>query len=318
MALFSAETSEIGLFLITQITFNLSNRFLKILRFINGHPLGRKNKLGSYFRFFYWQVSQRMHPHEKVLSFTAKTRLVVKRHLIGATGNIYVGLHDFSEMGFLLHFLRSNDHFADIGANVGTYTILASGHAGAYTLAFEPLTDSLGWIKKNVQANHIDDKVKLFPYALGEHKTTVRFSSNLDAENHVLPDWEDTSETLVQVERFDDLCYPVTVPILAKIDVEGYETAVLKGMKQTIADDRLKAIIIELNGSGYRYDFDEKQIHSDLLAAGFKPYYYEPFSRKLTLLETFGANNTIYIRDVEFVKKRLQTAEKVRVNGVEF
>lgn len=302
----------------TQTTFILSNRFLKILRFINGHPLGRKNKLRSYYRFFYWQLSQRLYSHERLLPFTSKTSLVVKRHLIGATGNIYVGLHDFSEMGFLLHFLRRNDHFADIGANVGTYSVLASGHAGAYTLAFEPLPDSLEWLKKNVQANHIGDKVKLYQYALGDNKATVRFSSNLDAENHVLPAWESAEETLVQVERFDDLCYPAIVPILVKIDVEGYETAVLKGMQQTLTDTALKAIIIELNGSGYRYHFDEKQIHADLLAAGFQPYFYEPFSRQLTLLETFGANNTIYIRDIAFVHERLQTAEKIHVNGVAF
>jgi hypothetical protein len=37
-----------------------------------------------------------------------------------ATGNLYVGLHEFEEMAFLLHFLRRGDLFADVGANVGS------------------------------------------------------------------------------------------------------------------------------------------------------------------------------------------------------
>jgi FkbM family methyltransferase len=294
------------------------SRFTKILQFIKEHPLAGRNKWKYYKRFFYWQISQRFFAHDQVWRFTSKTKLVLRRHLIGATGNLYTGLQDFAEMGFVLHFLRSQDLFADIGANAGSYTVLASGHAGAKSLVFEPMQSTLIGLKKNININHIQEKTELHTVALGDVKTTVRFSNNLDAENHVLPDWEKADETLVKVEPFDDLFYPSKVPLLAKIDVEGYETAVLKGMRQTVADDRLKAIIIELNGSGYRYDFDEKQIHLDLLAAGFRPYAYEPYSRQLTLLEIFGANNTIYIRDVEFAKQRLQTAEKVHVNGVEF
>lgn len=296
----------------------LKSRFLKILSFIDAHPLARKNKLKSYFRFFYWQISQRLYPREATLSFTSLTKLVVKRHLIGATGNIYAGLHDFSEMGFLLHFLRKEDRFADIGANVGTYSVLASGHVGASTLAFEPMPKSLDWIKKNIAANNMSSKVTLFPCALGDAKTTVRFSSSLDAENHVIAEGETLDETLVQVERFDDLCYPSMIPSLVKIDVEGYETAVLKGMELTLANHELKAIIIELNGSGYRYDFDERAIHSNLVRIGFNPYLYDPFTRSLTALSSFGPNNTVYIRDLEFVQQRVQSAEPIRVNGVQF
>jgi FkbM family methyltransferase len=294
------------------------SRFSRIMAFINNHPLAGKSKWKYYKRFIYWQLSQRLFAHDQVWSFTSKTKLMLRRHLIGATGNLYAGLHDFSEMGFLLHFLRSEDLFADIGANAGSYTVLASGHSGAQSLAFEPMPSTLTGLKKNIQVNKIQKKVELYPFALGDVKTSVRFSSNLDAENHVLLDWEKTDETLVNVECFDDLCFPSKVPQLIKIDVEGYEMAVLKGMKQTLADKRLKAIIIELNGSGYRYDFDEKQIHKDLLDAGFQPYNYDPFTRQLTQLDTFGSNNTIYIRDLEFVKDRLKTAENVNVNGDEF
>ena len=57
--------------------------------------------------------------------------------MYGATGNIYCGLHDFEEMSFLMHFLRAGDVFADVGVNVGAYSMLAAS-VGARAIAFEP------------------------------------------------------------------------------------------------------------------------------------------------------------------------------------
>ena len=51
---------------------------------------------------------------------------------------------------------------------------------------------------------------------------------------------------------------------------------------------------------------------------GFSPYTYNPFNRKLEVLETYGCNNTIYIRDVDFVQSRLTGSEKLNMHGLQF
>lgn len=292
------------------------NRFFKIIKFINQHPLASKQRLRAYWRFLYWQISQSIRPHEVVYPFTPQSKIVLKKGLIGGTGNIYTGLHDFSEMSFLVHFLRKEDLFADIGANVGTYTILASAQVGANTIAFEPSPSTFKWLEKNIQVNQINQKVKAFQIGLGEKKGSLRFTNAYDAENHVISQWEKEENAMeINIESFDDLCFPEQIPNMVKIDVEGFESEVLKGMKSSLTDIKLNVIIIELNGSGYRYDFDEKQIHAQLLELGFQPFEYSPFKRKLTRLSTFGSNNTIYIRDILLVEQRLKTAEKIKVFG---
>ena len=292
------------------------NRLFKIIQFINRHPLAGKHRLRAYWRFLHWQITQRIRPHEVVFPFTPQSKIILKRGLIGGTGNIYAGLHDFSEMGFLLHFLRKEDLFADIGANVGTYTILASAQAGATTFAFEPIPATYSWLEKNIKVNHLEQKVKAFQMGLGEKKDTIRFTNAYDAENHVVSKWEDEQNSIeLQIEAFDHICFPDEVPVMVKIDVEGFEAEVLKGMKNSLADQRLKVIIIELNGSGYRYDFDEKEIHASFLLLGFQPFEYDPYQRKLNLLPSFGPNNTIYVRDLAFVEQRLTSAEKIKVLG---
>lgn len=291
-------------------------RFLQILRFIREHPLASKNLPKAFWRFFSWQLVQRVSPHTAVYQFTPHSKLALKRKLIGATGNLYVGLHDFSEMGFLLHFLRSSDLFADIGANVGTYTVLASGEIRARSISFEPIPSTADWLRKNIEVNKMDDLVKVFPIGLGSKSDVIRFTSGFDAENRVVSKFEEKEQYLdVKIESFDSLFYPESVPALMKIDVEGFESEVLKGMTKTLGDERLKAIIIELNGSGYRYGFDEKQIHQLLLEAGFKPYSYDPYLRELHQLSTFGSNNTIYMRDLDFITMRLKEASKLKIFG---
>jgi Methyltransferase FkbM domain len=124
---------------------------------------------------------------------------------------------------------------------------------------------------------------------------------------------ENETDTIdVQVEKFDDVIN-ITKPTLIKIDVEGFETEVLNGMDKALANPELKAIIIELNGSGKRYGYEENKIHEKLMSHNFKPFFYSPFERKLVNTKSFGSNNTIYIRDIEFVYKRVLSTKKFRI-----
>ena len=101
--------------------------------------------------------------------------------------------------------------------------------------------------------------------------------------------------------------------MLVKIDVEGFETEVLSGMSKSLESKKLKAIIIELMGSGERYGYDERNIHEVLLNAGFLPYTYRPFERELIRLDTYANGNTIYIRDLDFVTDRVKTSKRFKI-----
>ena len=142
----------------------------------------------------------------------------------------------------------------------------------------------------------------------------MTFTYVLDDANHVVAEGESFSSVSVQCSRLDDELS--SSPILIKIDVEGFETEVIKGGSRTFSSADLKAIIIELNGSGTRYGYSEKDIHEYLVSKGFSPYWYDPFKRELQALSTWwGRFNTIYIRDQAFVSARVKSAAKVVVNG---
>lgn len=109
-------------------------------------------------------------------------------------------------------------------------------------------------------------------------------------------------------------------PSLIKIDVEGYETLVVEGAKQTLQNPALKSVIMELNGSGSHYGFNESDLLASMLDYGFKTYSYDPFKRTLLTLagKNLNSGNTLFVRDITFVEERLNTAGQFRINDQYF
>lgn len=283
-----------------------------LLKFITSHPLNKKNKLAAIKRFVKWQLNCRINSEPVIHDFTDRSKLIIKKGMTGATQNLYCGLQEFSDMSFLLHLLRKGDQFADVGANIGSFTVLASGHVGARTYAFEPVPSTYQNLLNNIAINHISQVVEPFNMAAGSSKGVIPFTSTYDTMNHVATA-TDQNVINVEVTTLDNLLAGRDCPLLIKIDVEGFETEVIKGAEGLFKNPALKALIIELNGSGKRYGYNEMNIHDKLVEYNFKPYTYEPFTRSLESIDSIDTHNTIYVRDADFVLQRLKAAEKVNV-----
>jgi FkbM family methyltransferase len=210
-----------------------------IARFIWSHPICRKGRLRAFARVLHWQMRSRLQ-HEVVVSWIAGQRLVARRGMTGATGNIYAGLHEFPDMALMLHFLRPDDLFFDIGANVGCYTVLASGVCRARTWAFEPDPTTAADLDRNVAINALWKRVTVHQIALGATEADIPFTIGRDTENKVANP-ADPNVRIVRQVALDTLA-GANVPAMIKMDVEGYEPEVIKGAASLLCDSRLKVI----------------------------------------------------------------------------
>jgi FkbM family methyltransferase len=292
------------------------NKLLSIFKYIIGHPLGKRHKIKSLSRFIFWQLSHYVNFGEKTIAFFNGAKMIVRKSDTGVTGNIYVGIQDFYELSFALHFLDEKDVFVDVGANVGFYSIILSKSKNVKSIAFEPIPSTYHKLEKNVQINSLSNKVFSKNIAIGSSIGQLRMSSDLDTVNHVKSNSnESMHDIFVEVCDLNTIFSNGEYPSLIKIDVEGFETEVIAGMQNIISSNKLKAIIIELNGSGGRYGYDESLIHQTLLSHSFKPFHYDPFERKLTELNSYGSTNTLYLRDLNFINNRLTVAQTFVVFG---
>jgi len=291
-------------------------KVLRIIRFIYNHPLSSRHFIYATCRLIKWQIVQRLLPYPVLFPFVEKSKLLIEKGMTGATGNIYTGLLEFEDMAFLLHILKNNDLFVDVGANVGVYSVLASVNTESNVISIEPIPSTFDKLKKNIFLNNATDRVQLVQAGVASQNGELIFTVDNDTVNHVINETEKNvpiNTVKVPVYTLDEICKSKE-PLLIKIDVEGFEWEVLNGASAILQQQMLKALIIELNGSGERYGYSDANIHSYLVKYGFTPYRYYPFERRFEQLDAPDKhNNTIYIRDINWVMSRIGSARKFEV-----
>ena len=149
----------------------------------------------------------------------------------------------------------------DIGANIGNHTVyFAKLSPRSQIFAFEPVPSNFAMLEKNISDNGFDDRIKTYPMAVGETAGSVSMSI-MQEGNYGTATVLDNDETIdidahnVDLVAIDDLNLPA--PDFIKIDVEGYELAVLKGMKNTLenAENLIVWIEIDEKTASQVYDF---------------------------------------------------------------
>ncbi|HVO47240.1 MAG TPA: FkbM family methyltransferase [Steroidobacteraceae bacterium] len=287
---------------------------LQMLLGIIRHPLNRGRPLSALARFARWQIGSRLLGGPVAVPFAGNTRLLVARGMTGATGNIYCGLHEFEDMAFVLHALRGDDLFVDVGANIGSYTVLAAGAVGCRCVSIEPVPVTYRRLQDNLALNSVLDRVDARNLAVGSCAGTVRFTADLDTVNHALAAGEAAdSQITVPVDTLDAVMAG-RLPAVIKIDVEGFETAVIEGASATLGSPSLRAVLLELNGSGDRYGYSDFSIHERMRSLGFAAMHYDPSHRRLSEIgNPASAGNTLYVRNAPDLQLRLTQAPRFPV-----
>ena len=236
--------------------------------------------------------------------------------MTGATGNFYCGLHESEDMAFVLHLLRPDDVFYDIGANVGVYSLLAAATGASEIHGFEPSPETHRRYMRNVAINGLGSRIHAHCVALGETDGEVRFTRGSDTTNHVVAEGElNADHDVVQKKRLDDFFVAGKASFM-KLDVEGFEIAVLDGAAKALQDPQLIGLLVEDDGYTKRYG-EMRRAPAELAQYGFHPYLYDPFTRTLMPRNQRSRNtNKLFLRDPAFAASRVLSAPEFRlVNG---
>jgi FkbM family methyltransferase len=244
-----------------------------------------------------------------IVPYVDETKLMIARDMSAAILTMLIGLAEFEDMSFVLHLLTDEDLFGDVGANVGVYCVLASGVRGAKSVVMEPVATTIEALRLNIAINELGGLVDILEIGVSAEPGELDFSTDEGASNHVV---QDDGGCRVPVLPLDGV-FAARTPTLLKIDVEGFETNVIKGAQRLLKDTALKAVLMEMNGSGTRYGFDEPALDSEMRRLGFNSFQYDPWSRKLTPSNPKYVLNAIYVRDLAFVEHRLSAAKSFRV-----
>jgi FkbM family methyltransferase len=159
---------------------------------------------------------------------------------------------------FFLREVRPGDVFIDIGANCGFFSILAAHLVGptGFVVAFEPQKKLATLVSNSLMINGFDSYSRVQTVAVGEDvgEATLGHVGTLRGSASLTPGFGDgtTLSDQVKVRPLDLALADVAqsagrpvVPTVMKIDVEGYEFSVWKGMKNVLAECRDLTILLE-------------------------------------------------------------------------
>lgn len=165
-----------------------------------------------------------------------------------------------------VRFIRTEVHrgdvFYDIGANIGLYTLVAARRVGddGVVCAFEPHAANVMNLLRNVAENGLGDRVRVVSAALNDSNGFFPFDyrspepgsalSRLESEGAVGEDFAPVFTELKYATSVDSLVADGVIPPadLVKLDVDGNEPLVLRGMGAQLSGERRpRAVQVEID-----------------------------------------------------------------------
>jgi FkbM family methyltransferase len=148
----------------------------------------------------------------------------------------------------------------DVGANVGMYSMLAGVTRAAQVYAFEPESQNFALLCKNIVTNGLSERVRAWPAALMDvqafselHLSDFSIGGSCHSFGESV-DFHLKPQTFPHIQgaistTLDRLVADCVVPVPdhIKIDVDGFEHKVIAGARETLREEKVKSLLIEVN-----------------------------------------------------------------------
>lgn len=241
-----------------------------------GHVLGlglRKVAIGALRRFNLGDISIRHH-------YTGER---ITLHSFKHKGYWYYGKRREAEsMALFARLVSPQDTVIDVGGHIGYLSLYFAQLVGqrGQVIVFEPGPNNLPYTRANLRAK---PNVRLIETAVADFSGKVSFyiEDYTGQNNSLLSDYSRFDENLtnagmrgqmtksiveVGCTTLDEFCAKLTVPppSFIKIDVEGAELTVLRGMQQTLRAENV-ALMVEVTEQA-------SAVCELLTSAGYKAY----------------------------------------------
>jgi FkbM family methyltransferase len=204
----------------------------------------------------------------------------------------------------LAKVLQPGWNCVDVGANHGYYTVLMAAIVGqsGQVAALEPNPKLAELTQRSVTVNRFQDVVTVTQQAVSDRpgdavKLVIPPGFAMNA-SFVRPVTEVDQVVEVQTTTVDDLTRDWETVDLIKIDVEGAEELVWRGMQKTVQRDRL-IVLLEFNCDRYA---DPRGFLSQIVAAGLKLAYVDadgsikPVTLEQCLTERIGQHWMLFLQ----------------------
>lgn len=207
-------------------------------------------KLSQFKRFLFVSYYNMFH-HGLVSRKIQGNRMYLNVNDQGLSRDLLAcGIREPTQTELMRNLIKSGMTIVDIGANLGYYTLMEASIVGetGKIYAIEPIRQNYEILKKNVRKNNYGDIVEIYQYAVSDNcgigKIAVTKESNYctmflsegELSEVGKKQLEISMDEIIDVETItlDEFLVNRRQPDLIRMDVEGYEGVIIKGMSSTL------------------------------------------------------------------------------------
>jgi FkbM family methyltransferase len=202
------------------------------------------------------------------------------------------GWFEYDIQAFLFLYLRNGNIFVDGGAHAGLYSVLAGRLVGAAgrLVSVEPNPDNYVILERNLQRNRVSwaTAIQAALYSRTEQMPFYPETPGRSAYGSLIPPDVPTNAVSVKALTLEGIRQELGIDQIAavKIDTEGSEVEVLKGITQSACPAAFPLLIIEFTEMNLkRAGTNTENLYHSLEAAGYQVCRFDPDQRRLVRVE---------------------------------
>lgn len=252
------------------------------IQYIFNNPFNKSSKINLFLKILWWKLNKfyfklpvivQLYPEIKCICYPNNSHF--------GTLVLYTTFPEYSEMMMVHKLLKVDDIFLDVGANIGVYSLIAASKITSGKIyAFEPSIKSLPNLYENISLNQINNKVRVVEKVVSDKDGSLDFDiSDASDYNHI--SCSDSGKDIIKLPSItlDNFISKNKISHikLIKIDVEGTELLVLKGLKESLKSKLVDVLIVEVSeGTSKRFAFSPADVFKFLEEYGFNLFYFDP------------------------------------------
>lgn len=295
------------------------SKFITGLLLVLNHPQNRAHKIKALAKLVFWKLNQVTFRLPMIVTFDNGVKCICYPDSSYAGLVMYTGYPEYKPMRLLEESISANDVVIDVGANIGAISLIASTKTKKPIYAFEADPRVLPRLKENISLNNLDDKIRVIEKAVSHKSGLLSFAIESQSEvSHIhYTQSAKTKQKLHQVKTtaLDTFLakHKLSRNLVVKIDVEGAEMLVFKGMKKALKKHQIKMLVFEVNPNVRLFGSKPEDLLAFLSTNNYDIFSLEPVEKVTAFDQVLSSDSAINL--VAFPKGKSSVAKITRLVG---
>jgi FkbM family methyltransferase len=273
-------------------------------------PYNKKHFLFAVYRFIYWKLIRLFKLKNIKYKIWGDRKLYLNYDSFQCMWIMYNYIVDWEEFNLIKDYLKDNDNVADVGSNMGYYSIWMSKFISknGRIHSFEPDSGNFLKLQNNVLLNNASN-INLNKLALSDVDGELFFTTGLDGENHISGQATSTTAKIFS-KCFDTYAKENSIDHFAyvKVDIEGFEYYFLKGALNLLSAKKIDILQLELNDQIKNSGRSIEEVIEFLNKNDYYLCKYDTAEKKLIPIDYLRErDNYFVVSDLAKINTRLQT-----------